>query len=164
VFRIKLSRVALALASVTAFGLGGVLPAQAATCTYNGCSGKDPQSSGCSSGSTTLKDFTTAAGVHAELRYSSTCKAVWTRISASCVPLNKPYLETGYIDYYGTYHRQGVFRGGATLGGCTGHDNPPREVLWTPMSSVRRERLRFGVDDHGTLRTYVHLTGCNDCY
>lgn len=162
-FSIKTSRIALAVASLAAFTLSGIGPAQAASCTYNGCTTKDPQASGCSSGSTTLKDFTTAAGVHVELRYSNTCKAVWTRISASCVPLNRPYLETGYIDYYGTYHVQGIYRGKYTLGGCSGHDDPPREVYWTAMSSVSRERIRFGVDDHGTVRSYVHLTGCNDC-
>jgi hypothetical protein len=31
------------------------------------------------------------------------------------------------------------------------------------MSSYHRERIVFGVDDIGTLRTYLHKPGCEDC-
>ncbi|MFF0339225.1 DUF2690 domain-containing protein [Kribbella sp. NPDC004875] len=160
----KMSRAVLALVSLAAFSLTGVSSASAVACTYNNCNGMDPQAAGCSSGSTTLKNFTTAKGVYVELRYSSTCHSTWTRISASCTPGQKPYLETGYIDYYGTYHRQNIYVGpGQTQFGCTGHDNPPREVVWTPMSSFHRERLTYGVDDYGTRHAYTTITTCNDC-
>ena len=171
----KAFRGVLATASAAAFMVAGTTSADGATqagaatdsvtasCTYNGCTTKDPQATGCSSGSQTVKNFATAAGVRVELRYSSACKAYWVRTSSSCVPLNRPYMETGYIDYYGSYRVQGIYRGKWSLGGCTGGDNPPTEVYWTAMTSASRERIRYGVDDHGTVRSYVYLTGCNDC-
>jgi uncharacterized protein DUF2690 len=159
----RLAGLALAVVSVAALTVGGATSAQAVTCTYNNCNGKNPETAGCSAGSTTLKNFVSTKGVKVELRYSSACHATWTRISAACIPNQKPYIETGYIDYYGTYHKQNAYYGKPTLFGCTGHDNPPREVQWTAMSSYHRERIRFGVDNVGTLQTYVHTTGCDDC-
>lgn len=56
-------------------------PAEAAPpCSWTSCNGLDPQATGCAVGATTLDDFTYSA--YFELRYSSTCQAVWTRVTS----------------------------------------------------------------------------------
>jgi hypothetical protein len=58
--------------------------AQAATCYDTGCTGKDPQTLGCSSDARTLDSFTLDSGAfYVELRLSQNCWAAWTRITAS---------------------------------------------------------------------------------
>lgn len=137
----------------------GTVPAAhaAAPCTYNGCSGKDPNVTGCANDATNWKTFINNVGDYLELRHSPSCHAVWTRMTVtSTCDQRKPMLETGYIDYYGTYHRQGYFQRAGYL--C--YDGP--KTGWTPMSSDRRERITFGSNVDGPRVTY--LTGCNDCY
>ena len=147
----------------TIVALGGmavvtVSPAQAApACTYNGCAGKDPNTTGCANDATNWRTFTNNVGDYLELRHSPSCHAVWTRMTVTSTCDNRrPTLETGYIDYYGTYHLQGFFQRAGYL--C--YDGP--KTGWTPMSSDRRERITFGSNIDGPRVTY--LTGCNDCY
>lgn len=56
-------------------------PTIAASCYASGCHGKDPQAQGCSSGATTLQEFT-ESGYRLELRYSSACYAAWVRVAS----------------------------------------------------------------------------------
>jgi hypothetical protein len=69
---------------LTALTIGMVLAvapagtAQAVACTWENCTGKDPQAAGCSPSGRTVKEFT-SVGVRIELRYSSTCHAAWVR-------------------------------------------------------------------------------------
>ena len=145
-------------------GFSGIAPSvsNAVTCTYNGCANKNPDTTGCSSGASNLSEFSGAYdSVVVQLRYSPSCHSVWVRILDDCVNevrYSRPYLETGYVDYYGTYHLQGRFIGPAA---CINGTN-----VWTTMSSSRRERMRFGYarDDGSLFESKVHLTGCNDCY
>jgi hypothetical protein len=168
--RTKTSRIATAIASLAAFTLWGITPAQAATCTYNGCNGKDPQAAGCASGATTWHEWTEPykwGKVRVELRHSASCHSVWVRTTSTwCdegpyhyhepATLGGPVMETGYIDYYGTYHRQGLFNGPKSPVNCG-----QAPVDWTPMSSDRRERIRHS---YLGLTGVTYLTGCNDCY
>jgi hypothetical protein len=156
--RFKGIRRAICFAMVAGLGWAGLatLPAQAAACTYNGCSGKDPQTTGCSSDARNLSTMNTDYGDYVELRYSPSCGAVWVRLTTIHCQWDRPQLETGYIDYYGTYHRQGLFTGTVRL--CV----DGTKTGWTPMSSYRRERLKYGSDYFPPQKVY--LTGCNDCY
>jgi len=158
-----MARAVLTLLATCTISVGLTTSSSAATCTYNGCAGKDPETTGCNSGATTVKNARTEVGYLAELRYSSTCKAVWTRISGVCLFSPRPYLETGYADPQGRYHRQAVFIGPMLGSGCTGHDNPPTITRWTPMSSASRERMYFGADEGSEVVTWLHTTACNDC-
>lgn len=169
-FRIKTSRIALAVASLAAFTFAGVAPAQAASCTYNKCSGKDPRASGCAPGATTWEEWTEKekwGRVRVELRRSARCHSVWVRTTSThCdkgpyhyhepVTLGGPVMETGYIDYYGNYHRQALFKGPKSSVNCG-----QAPVDWTPMSSDRRERIRLSFLD---LSGVIKRTGCNDCF
>lgn len=149
---------AAAAAVLLAAGLSAVSAQSsfAAACTYNGCSGKDPQTTGCAADARNLADRLNEWGDRMELRYSPSCGAVWTRLTTTGCWWSHAQLETGYIDYYGTYHRQGLFVGKTAL--CT----DGTRTGWTPMSSYRRERLKISADNRGG--SYTYLTGCNDCY
>ena len=48
-------------------------------CTYAGCNGKDPETTGCGKDAVT-KDSLQASLILAELRWSPSCHAFWTRI------------------------------------------------------------------------------------
>jgi hypothetical protein len=146
------------MAVVSAAGMvGASQSAFAAACTYNGCSGRDPQTTGCSSDAVTWEDRLNDFLDRMELRYSPSCGAVWVRMTVAQSGCEiRPTMETGYIDYYGTYHRQGLFTG--TTGLCI--DGP--RTGWTPMSSSRRERIKVKADIRSG--SYTYLTGCNDCY
>lgn len=165
----KLAGIALAAVSVAVFTVGGATSAQAVTCTYNGCSGKDPQAAGCGTGSSTAEEYTFTnkwGKVRIELRHSSSCHTYWVRTtSTNCdegpyhyhepLTLGGPVMETGYVDYYGKYHRQGLFKGPKSSVNCG-----KAEVDWTPMSSDRRERIRYAfLSDDGKTR----ITSCSDC-
>ncbi|GLY38304.1 hypothetical protein Amsp01_043280 [Amycolatopsis sp. NBRC 101858] len=147
------------VAMVTGIGLLGldVAPALAVGCTYNSCNGKDPQSMGCSTGAKNLDQYTDNWGDYIELRYSSTCGTVWTRMTTTNCQWAKPVLEVGYIDYYGHYTLQGRYSSAQGL--CV---EGPRQG-WSAMSSSRRERMRFE-SDQPRGGTKVHVTSCNDCY
>ncbi|MEU0096126.1 DUF2690 domain-containing protein [Kribbella sp. NPDC006257] len=74
-------RVAVASA-VAAGGLVGFAsaPAQAAApCTYAACNGLDPETTGCSKDAVTKLDLQ-ASLILAELRWSPSCHAFWTRL------------------------------------------------------------------------------------
>ena len=70
----------MVLLSVMVVGLG-VENASAAACTAMSCNGKDPHTTKCDVGATTIDEFTSAVQWRYELRYSSTCNAVWTRLT-----------------------------------------------------------------------------------
>lgn len=54
-------------------------PAQAAaSCRGGSCTGKDPAAMGCAAGAKTVREFTNVS-LRVELRYSSRCRALWTR-------------------------------------------------------------------------------------
>jgi hypothetical protein len=72
------------LALVTLLSTAGVAvgaSSAVAACTGSGCNGQDPNVNGCSSGAYDLDD-TTYSYIRVELRYSPTCKAVWTRLTS----------------------------------------------------------------------------------
>ena len=50
------------------------------SCSWTSCNGLDPHATGCDVGASTMDDFTYSA--YFELRYSSTCHAVWTRVTS----------------------------------------------------------------------------------
>jgi hypothetical protein len=137
----------------------------AAPCSYNGCSAKDPKTTGCATRATTLKEYTfndRGGDYRVELRYSPACHAVWVRMTSVSCNAPKAFMETGYLDYYSAYHLQGRFLGPGTMSGC----GAPRHATWTPMSSSSRERIRLGYASSSSsapsgYRTYK--TGCNDC-
>jgi Protein of unknown function (DUF2690) len=56
----------------------GAQPSMAASCSGSGCSGKNPQTEGCSSGAVTKKEYSDQYET-IEIRYSSTCRAWWAR-------------------------------------------------------------------------------------
>ncbi len=56
-------------------------PALAAGCSATGCNGKDPMAQGRSSDATTIDEFS-YGDVRFELRHSSACVAVWTRVTS----------------------------------------------------------------------------------
>lgn len=62
-------------------------PASAAGCYYTSCTDHDPHVQGCDVGptTTTLGEFTVGsqATLRVELRYSSTCRAVWARATST---------------------------------------------------------------------------------
>jgi hypothetical protein len=55
-------------------------PSMAATCSGSTCSGKNPQTAGCSPSGVTKLSKTWDEQTTAEIRYSSTCKAWWARV------------------------------------------------------------------------------------
>lgn len=86
-------RLVTAIAAIVVMlgGLAGVAaPAYAVGCTTSGCNGRDPQAMGCSSGSSTIDEFTFLSA-RVELRRSNACGAVWTRVTASGV-IQYPYV------------------------------------------------------------------------
>jgi uncharacterized protein DUF2690 len=72
--------VATAAAAVAGTAALGSLPAQAAPCTYAGCNGLDPQTTGCSNDAVTKLDLVAGIGILAELRWSPSCHTFWTRL------------------------------------------------------------------------------------
>lgn len=65
---------ALLLGFAGVFASGG--SAYAASCSYGGCTGKDPVAQGCGGDARTVA---TGGGSLIELRYSPSCRAYWTR-------------------------------------------------------------------------------------
>jgi hypothetical protein len=98
-------------------------PATAAACYYTSCNGRDPQSTGCSSGARTLTKIPDweVSGARVELRYSPSCHAVWTRIDNYA---GLPGVAK-VIGYYGGGYREEL----KTLAAYKG------EVAWTNMVS-----------------------------
>lgn len=70
----------LVLVSLMLVGMGSV-PSSAAPCSGMTCNGKDPHTLGCDSGATTLDGFMYGSYHYFEMRWSSLCRSVWTRIS-----------------------------------------------------------------------------------
>ena len=89
-------RVTVSLAAVVLSTVGiiavGASPAAAASCSGSSCLHQDPSATGCTNGATTLTSFRysdpwTSYDPLIELRYSSTCKAAWTRVTdGDCQP------------------------------------------------------------------------------
>lgn len=76
-----MSQLAAAAVAVAAVSGLNTVPALAAPCTYAGCNGLDPETTGCSNDAVTKLDLvTTYGGFLAELRWSPSCHAFWTRI------------------------------------------------------------------------------------
>lgn len=66
-------------------------------CSWASCNGLDPHAMGCDVGASTMDEFTYSA--YFELRYSSTCHAVWTRVTSQ-VDYNTIF---GQVRAYQTY-------------------------------------------------------------
>ncbi len=85
--RNRLKPAALALATLLTLGIGlttAASPAYAAACSGSSCVGKDPQGTGCSSGAASLASVRPPGGGPAViLRWSSSCRANWTRFDDS---------------------------------------------------------------------------------
>jgi hypothetical protein len=86
-----------------------VVPAQAASCSGAGCSGKNPSSAGCGDDATTTAYASTPGGYSsAQLRHSSTCKAYWTRLGGNVdccyrgvtIDVERRYDANGAMSYY----------------------------------------------------------------
>ncbi|WP_432944222.1 DUF2690 domain-containing protein [Kribbella sp. CA-253562] len=128
--RSPLKRVTGILATLAFAAAGLVATTQpsfaAPPCTYHGCNGKDPQTTGCANGAVTKKELT-AYFTKGELRYSPTCHTYWTRITtpSCCGGVGEYATISG-----GTYDSTGHPRLGAgfrtAVGGGPG---------WTPMIS-----------------------------
>lgn len=106
------------------------------SCTYSSCNGKNPESAGCSSGAETVSVYQGDV----ELRYSSKCHAVWTRMTRGRTFDQSLGIESGYIDYYGHYHKQTAYNGNA--GGNSSY-------LWSKMITIKRERFKYGWNPNG---------------
>lgn len=72
-------RFLLALIVLSSFMIQVPVSTYAATCSGTGCNGKDPQSSGCASGATTVATAYFTGG-YVELRWSATCQTNWARV------------------------------------------------------------------------------------
>jgi hypothetical protein len=136
--RLRRTRSLLALlALLTVFSSAGVAfggsTASAATCYGAGCTGVDPNTSGCASGAYDLDDIM-YVGVRVELRYSSACNAVWTRLTNtdSCSVSPQYRLPLAQIRAYNTSSAPAsalVFSRSAAPSGCgNGY------VWWSPMA------------------------------
>ncbi|TDW90155.1 uncharacterized protein DUF2690 [Kribbella pratensis] len=79
--RRTISTLIAAVAAVAGISVLNTVPAAAAPCTYAGCNGLDPETTGCSNDAVTKLDLITTYGLYlAELRWSPSCHAFWTRI------------------------------------------------------------------------------------
>jgi hypothetical protein len=90
------TRIGIRLAMAVTLAVAGLVgfapsPASAATCYGAGCDYWDPQVTGCSSGATTLEEFTWR-NWRVELRFSQTCAAAWTRVTANQYSCAARYL------------------------------------------------------------------------
>ncbi|WP_225224433.1 DUF2690 domain-containing protein [Cellulomonas sp. JH27-2] len=113
----------------------------AATCTYTGCSGKDPQSYGCSSGATTVREMSYLQ-VHLELRYSAKCHASWMRYTKTEIMYNTAdnmvfdrYISAGNV---GWVHQYSIYLWTGELSGWSkmiGSDATLRVGVWNSTNS-----------------------------
>lgn len=70
------------VAAVGAFSFLSAAPASAASCAYAQCNGLSAAATGCEKDAVTKLDLITAyRGYYAELRWSPSCHAFWTRIT-----------------------------------------------------------------------------------
>ncbi|WP_432950923.1 DUF2690 domain-containing protein [Kribbella sp. CA-253562] len=140
--------------------------APAASCTWNGCTGKDPQASGCANDAVTSPahdvTFNDRLGTYrVELRYSGSCHAVWVRMTSTSCSAPRAYMETGYFPIGDGWVMQGRYLGHPSYSGCSS----PIVASWTAMSSFSRERIWFGYASYnGTPQHARYIdTGCDDC-
>ncbi|HWS38696.1 MAG TPA: DUF2690 domain-containing protein [Actinoplanes sp.] len=80
-----LARVMLALVAITGITFVASPTPALAACTTTGCVGLDPQAQGCSTGARSMSEAiwseSGSLGYGVELRYSPTCKAMWSRLT-----------------------------------------------------------------------------------
>jgi uncharacterized protein DUF2690 len=69
-------------------------PAFAVGCNSDGCTGKDPQAQGCSSGAHSMPKAYYGDGYGIELRLSPACDAMWTRLK-----VDYQFDPTGYYTF-----------------------------------------------------------------
>ncbi len=78
--RFRAGLTAAVAVALTAAGLTAGQPAWAASCHGSGCTGQDPQATGCSSGATTIASASDPGGtLVVQVRYSATCGTYWAR-------------------------------------------------------------------------------------
>lgn len=128
--------IATALVAVAGFSAVGTVSATAAPCTYKGCNGKDPQTTGCANDAVTKDEFSMDILIRVQLRWSPSCHAFWTRVVVD--PENAgqgqhPYIAGGGYDSSGHRVTQIVFKGDYT------GQLPP----WTPMIGQSYDWERF---------------------
>lgn len=121
----------------------GVTPAAAATCSQASCTGKDPETTGCSSADTYTSEWvglSTGAGL--ELRHSKGCHVWWARFNEDivdcCFPDFTMKIERQLKTPYG-YYDVDVYKKSVTVN----HPN----TAWTAMvenSSDDRVRACVG--------------------
>jgi hypothetical protein len=158
----------LRLAVATAITAAAVLTATAQSsfavgCTWNACSGKDPQAMGCTD-AITQREVSYHHGdgdYRIELRYSANCHSVWVRMTSDTCNFPRAYLQTGYVSN-NSYVLQGIFVGPNSGSGCADEI----KASWTPMSSRGREILTYGYARHDSttpIETAEWDTGCDNC-
>jgi hypothetical protein len=142
--RRMISTMIAAGAAVTAVSVLNTAPALAAPCTYAGCNGLDPETTGCSNDAVTKLDLLSYYGGYiAELRWSPSCHAFWTRLrydsSTSGGDGQYAYIAGGVYDSSGHPVTQIVYT-----------SNPRGGPQWTKMISQAYPWERFCVftSDH----------------
>lgn len=126
---------ALIVAFLSSSWISSTSSAYAVTCYGDYCSGRDPETSGCSNGAVTVA-ATNVTGGRLELRWSARCKTNWARYIQyprgwfmGNIPLQlRAVQDTGYTQR----HNYGV-------------NGTPTGTTWTPMiySPVRRVRAQM---------------------
>ena|GEM_PF-3630243 len=110
-------------------------PANAASCYYSSCEGKDPQGTGCAADARTI-GYVADGG---EIRWSRACSAVWVRVS----PSGLQWQTRADIIYLNNTGTQWLPDHSAVLANVS---NP-----WGPWSYM----TRMGEND--MVRVYYHL-------
>jgi hypothetical protein len=98
--RVALSRILVGMLLTCGLVLTMDIPAQASapTCRGNGCTSKDPKTTGCARDALTMWEFSDGL-IRVELRYSPKCDAAWTRWSTG------KQLEHSHEIYIRRYRR-----------------------------------------------------------
>ncbi|MFF0338676.1 DUF2690 domain-containing protein [Kribbella sp. NPDC004875] len=125
-----------AVAAIVGFSALNTAPASAASCTYAACNGLDPQTSGCANDAVTKDDLLTLyRGYLAELRWSPSCHAFWTRIRPA---------EAGGAEGQYAYIAGGVYdANGSPVTKIVYTSNPDEGEAWTKMISQAYPWERF---------------------
>ncbi|SEQ33181.1 Protein of unknown function [Lentzea xinjiangensis] len=97
------------------FGMTTGNAAAAPACKWQGCTGWDPQSSGCAASGVNMDTRYSQYGSQVELRFSTECRAFWVRIARS----SGVHYATGLVEGWQGRDRQDA---PATTG-----------ITWSPM-------------------------------